>query len=107
VKIELLYFDGCPNHEELPLRLRDIAAEADISAHVDLRRITDEETALGERFLGSPTVRVDGHDIEEGAERRTDFGVKCRLYRSATGLSGQPDEAWLRAALHRAGRAGT
>jgi hypothetical protein len=107
VKIEVLYFHACPNHEELLRRPRESAAEADISAHADLRGITDEETARSERFLGSPAAHVDGHDIEEGAERRTDFGVKRRLHRRATGLSGQPNDAWLRVALHRAARAGT
>jgi hypothetical protein len=103
--IELLYFDGCPNHEALLPRLREIVADVDISAEVELRRITDDDAAQRERFLGSPSVRVDGHDVEPGAERRTDFGMKCRLSRTADGLSGLPDEAWLRAALRRAGGA--
>jgi hypothetical protein len=102
VTIELLYFDGCPNHEALLPRLREIVADSDVSAEVDLRRISDDNAAQRERFLGSPTVRVDGHDVEPGAERRSDFGLKCRLYRTASGVSGQPDKEWLRAALHPA-----
>ena len=104
--IELLYFDGCPNHEALLPRLRETVADADISAEVELRRITDDDAAQRERFLGSPTVRVDGHDVEPGAERRTDFGMKCRLYGTADGLFGQPEEDWISAALHHAGGAG-
>ena len=99
--IELLYFDGCPNHEALLPRLREIVAASDVSAEVDLRRISDDDAAQHERFLGSPTVRIDGDDVEPGAELRTDFGMKCRLYRTASGLSGQPDEQWIRAALQR------
>jgi hypothetical protein len=101
VRVELLYFDGCPNHEALLPRLRKIVASKGISADVELRRIADEDTARRERFLGSPTVRVDGRDIEPDAERRTDYGMKCRLYPGAVGLSGQPDEEWVRAALSR------
>jgi hypothetical protein len=41
-----------------------------------------------ERFLGSPSVRVEGVDIEPGAGERTDFGLKCRLYRTSEGQSG-------------------
>jgi hypothetical protein len=44
-----------------------------------------------------------GHDIEPGANQRTDYGMKCRLNRTTTGLSGQPEEKWLQAALDRAG----
>jgi hypothetical protein len=106
VTIELLYFDGCPNHEALLPRLREIVADSDVSAEEDLRRISDDNAAQRERFLGSPTVRVDGHDVEPGAERRSDFGMKCRLYRTASGVSGQPDEQCIRAALQRAAGAG-
>ena len=100
MRIEVLYFDGCPNHEALLPRLREILAHAGVCAEIDMRRIADDEAAQRERFLGSPTVRVNGRDVEPGAERRTDFGLKCRLYRNATGLSGKPKEKWLRAALH-------
>jgi len=99
--VELLYFDGCPNHEALLPRLRELLAREDISTEIDLRRITDDGTAQRERFLGSPTVRVNGRDVEPNAERRTDYGLECRLYRIPTGLSGQPREEWLQAALHR------
>lgn len=101
MKVELLYFDGCPNHEALLPRLRELLAREGSPAEIDLRRITDNEVAQRERFLGSPTVRVDGRDVEPDAERRTDYGMKCRLYRTPTGLSGQPQEEWLQAALHR------
>jgi len=104
--VELLYFGGCPNHEALLPRLLEIVADSGINDQVALRRISDDDAARRERFLGSPTVRVDNHDVEPGAERRTDFGMKCRLYRTAGGLSGQPEEEWIRAALQSATGAG-
>jgi hypothetical protein len=60
------------------------------------------DAAQRERFLGSPTVRINGRDVEPEAERRTDYGLKCRLYRASTGLSGQPREELLQAALRSA-----
>jgi hypothetical protein len=102
VRIEVLYFDGCPNHEALLPRLREILARTGVCAEIDLRRIANDEAAQRERFLGSPTVRVNGHDVEPDAERRTDFGLKCRLYATPTGLSGQPEEELLQAALRGA-----
>lgn len=98
--IELLYFDGCPNHDALLPRLRAILTETGISTTIDMHKITDDDAAQRERFLGSPTVRVNGRDVEPGAEQRTDYGMKCRLYHTATGLSGQPQDEWLEAALH-------
>jgi hypothetical protein len=106
VTVEVLYFDGCPNHESLLPRLREALAQADVAAELEQRSITDAQTARRERFLGSPTVRVDGRDVEPDAELRSDFGVKCRLYRTTAGLVGQPPQEWLLAALraHRGDR---
>jgi hypothetical protein len=102
MRIEVLYFDGCPNHEVLLPRLDEILARTGVSAEIDLRRIASDDAAQRERFLGSPTVRINGRDVEPEAERRTDYGLKCRLYRASTGLSGQPREELLQAALRSA-----
>ena len=102
MRIEVLYFDGCPNHEALLPRLHEILARTGVSAEIDLRRIASDDAAQRERFLGSPTVRINGRDVEPEAERRTDYGLKCRLYRASTGLSGQPEEELLQAALRSA-----
>jgi hypothetical protein len=50
--------------------------------------------------LGSPTIRVNGHDIEPGAERDSEFVHGCRLYQGRHSLHGLPEKAWLRQALH-------
>ena len=102
MRIEVLYFDGCPNYEALLPRLHKILERTGVSAEIDLRRIASDDAAQRERFLGSPTVRVNGRDVEPEAERRTDYGLKCRLYRASTGLSGQPREELLQAALRSA-----
>jgi hypothetical protein len=72
---------------------------AGASAEIELRRISDDETAQRECFLGSPTVRVDGHDVEPGARDRRDFGLKCRLYATGDGLRGTPLDDWVLDAL--------
>lgn len=95
--LELLYFDGCPSHERLLPVVRALAAEHGVQ--LTLRRIEDPAQAEHERFLGSPSVRVNGVDIEPGADERTDFGLRCRLYRSPVGQSGLPPEEWIRRAL--------
>jgi hypothetical protein len=97
MKVELLYFDGCPNYRRLLPRLRDLGAAA--GAEVQLRRVASVEAAERECFLGSPTVRVDGVDVDPAAVTRDDFGLKCRLYRSGEGISGIPPEEWIRGAL--------
>lgn len=95
--VEVLYFDGCPSHEALLPRLRELASEE----RIELRRVESLEAAERECFLGSPTVRVNGADVEPGAADRTDFGLKCRLYRSNGSVSPTPPDEWIRSALAR------
>jgi len=99
VTIEILYSDGCPNHEQLAQRLPGLLRGAGIDADLTMRRVDNVEEAERERFLGSPTIRVNGKDIEPDADRRSDFGLKCRLYRTRHGLIGTPPDAWVLAAL--------
>ena len=93
--IEVLYFEGCPGFEELMPRLRALAG----ALPIETRQIRTPDAAQAERFLGSPTVRVDGIDVEPAASGRSDYGLKCRLYASRTGLRHAPDDAMLAAAL--------
>ncbi|MBS1885673.1 MAG: hypothetical protein JSU06_00630 [Actinobacteria bacterium] len=99
MKVELLYFEGCPSYEALLPELRALLADEGIGVEVELRRVETVEEAEHERFLGSPTVRVDGVDVEPGAAKREDFGMKCRLYRDEAGLGHTPAAEWIRAAL--------
>jgi len=98
VEVELLYFDGCPNYQDYLPHLRQLVSGA---GEIKLRAIKTEAAALTERFLGSPTVRVNGRDVESDAAGRTEYGLQCRLYRGAGGWSGAPPDDWVLAALKR------
>jgi hypothetical protein len=92
VRIEILYFDGCPHHEQLLERLPPLLERHGIDAEIRLRNVRDAQAAQRERFLGSPTIRVDGRDIDPGARHRSDYGLKCRIYQTPNGLSGLPPD---------------
>jgi hypothetical protein len=106
MKVELLYVEGCPNYEPLMRDLRGLLGSAGIEAEVELHRIGSEEEARLLRFLGSPTVRVDGQDVEPGADTRQDYGIKCRLYQTPDGVEWVPANTWILAAVWRADRLG-
>ena len=99
VPVEVLFFDGCPNWKGAVELVERVAAEIGVQAVVRVVDVPDAETAEKLRFLGSPTVRIAGEDVEPGTETRTDFALSCRLYRTEAGLQGQPDERWVRSAL--------
>lgn len=99
--IEILYFDGCPHALAAIHLARAVVAEAD--AAVDVREVCveTEDDALRLSFLGSPTVRVDGRDVDPEAEGREDFGLQCRVYAVGSGFDGLPPATWIRTALDR------
>ena len=99
--IELLYFDGCPSYEAFLPRLHELLAQAGVNAPVLERRVETDEAAQRERFLGSPTLRIAGVDVEPGARQRADYGLKCRLYSTPDGLRGTPTDEWVLDALTR------
>lgn len=106
MRIELLYFEGCPSHQALLPVLQALLKREAIDDEIELRRVESLDAAEEERFLGSPTVRIDGEDIDPGAPARSDFGIKCRLYRSDEGTSGVPPEQWIADAIRRHGNGG-
>ena len=81
--------------------LEALLAREGIEDEIELRQVETSEAAEDERFLGSPTLRIDGEDVDPGAAARSDFGMKCRLYRSAEGATGVPPEDWIAEAIQR------
>jgi hypothetical protein len=100
-RIEILYFEGCPNYPAALAMVERVVEELGCDAEVETVNVASED-AQRLRFLGSPSVRVDGYDIEPGADERSSFQLACRIYRTERGTSGEPDEAWLRQALESA-----
>lgn len=99
LRVEILSFAGCPNREPARALVERVADELGMEATVEIVDVIDFDAARNLRFLGSPTVRVNGHDVEPGAEKRCEFGFACRVYHSDQGSSSQPSEAWIREAL--------
>ena len=104
--VEVLHVQDCPNYPGTLALMRRVLAELGIDADVRTTLIIDQTAAEEARFAGSPTVRVDGRDVEPGSEPPSEISVGCRLYRLEHRLAGQPTEAWVREGLLRAvGRA--
>jgi hypothetical protein len=100
--IELLYFEGCPNFGPFLMRLHALLGQAGVSDPVRLLRIDDDRSAQAERFLGSPTLRIDGRDVDPAAAGRRDYGLYCRVYATQDGLAVSPPDGWVLVALSAA-----
>jgi hypothetical protein len=92
MRVELLYFDGCPGWRDLAHRLDLLATEFDF-AWVPVRVQTPQEAeAIG--FPGSPSLRIDGRDPFPSAA--APGALACRLYATSEGLASSPDMSDLR-----------
>ena len=97
--IEVLYFEGCPNHRPVVDRIREILKEEGLSATVSEVNVTDPSVAHRIGFLGSPSVRVNGLDIEPAARSARDYGMMCRTYAVNGRRKGLPSREMLRQAI--------
>jgi hypothetical protein len=101
--VEVLTFEGCPHTEPALELVKRVLGDSGVGATVRRVDVPDAEAAAAQRFLGSPTIRVNGRDIEPGVVERDQYVLSCRIYRTDSGLTGKPDEQWLREALSAAG----
>jgi hypothetical protein len=100
--VELLYWEGCPSHPQALADLRAAMTELGLDpAAIHVRHVATDDAADAERFTGSPTIRVDGADVQDpGGEP---VGLTCRIYHRRDGrVSPVPDPDDLRDALRRA-----
>jgi hypothetical protein len=98
--IEFLWWDGCPSWERALGSLREeVEASGLDPAAVEVTEIGTDAEAERLGFPGSPTIRIDGHDIQPPASGAP-LGLTCRVYRHRDGrVSPLPDPADLRDAL--------
>jgi len=100
--IHFLYYEDCPSHEQALLRLKQVMSEEGVAAHVRITRVESDEQARELRFPGSPTIRVDGRDIDPDGEDQP-VALTCRVYRKAEGgFTPLPPDHLIRRALRAA-----
>src|SRR6266568_2331590 len=102
MKIEVLYFDGCPNHKPAVERVQELLREEGVSAEVLEVNVSDASIAQEVGFLGSPSVRVDGLDVEPEARTVREYGMMCRTYSVDGRRQGLPSREILRRAIREA-----
>lgn len=85
VKLEFQYFEGCPNHKKMNDYLNQ--AIKGLEDKIELKKVLveNEETAKKVSFRGSPTLLINGEDIE-GIPAPAEPALACRFY-----VNGIPD----------------
>jgi hypothetical protein len=101
MRVEVLWWEGCPSTPEAIEDLKRVLGEEGVDAEVRLIEVESDEQAERERFPGSPTIRVDGEDAVPAGDRDP-VGLTCRVYRLRDGRpSPTPDPEDLRDAIRQ------
>jgi hypothetical protein len=98
MRVSFLYYEECPSHDLALERLREVMTEEGIFKEVEVFKVETEDQARELRFVGSPTIRVDGQDIDPPSDTR--YVLTCRAYRLEDGrISPLPSKDMIRRAL--------
>lgn len=101
IRIEILYFDGCPNFHDAHANVKMVVGELGIQAEVELIDVTTDEEALARKFLGSPSVRVEGTDVESLPNSQPEYSLCCRRYAVAGAMQGFPSKSMIALAIQK------
>lgn len=95
IHLTLRYFDTCPSWQTTYQRLRSVLDEGGLQeARIELERVETTEDADRLRFVGSPTVLIDGEDAFPVPSDT--YGLTCRVYETPEGFAGSPTTDQLR-----------
>ena len=99
MKIELLYFEGCPNHETALINLKEVLSEAGINEEIEIINIEKPEDATKHRFLGSPSIRINDKDLVIIEDESTEYSMRCRRYKNGDSMEGFPSKELIKVNL--------
>jgi uncharacterized protein DUF2703 len=99
MKIELLHIADCPNLETARRLLKEALRERGLAEEISEIAVADPAQAEGLRFPGSPTIRVNGNDIETGLSNQGGYGISCRTYIVGGTRQGVPSREMIREAI--------
>lgn len=102
VQIEVLVREDCPNRGMALVVVERVVDETGVPAEIQVVEVASDEDAETHRALGSPTVLVDGRDVDPQPSVNAVFSIQDRIYRTDRGPCGWPDAEWIREALLRA-----
>lgn len=73
--VQVLFTEGCPNYQKVIDLINEITHDNSISINLESVLVNSLDEARLLEFLGSPTIRVNGLDIEPGAWQNKNFGL--------------------------------
>lgn len=97
MKVEILYVADCPSHPAAVKLVKDVLLAEGVSAEIHEVLVTDRRMAGELKFIGSPTIRINGQDVARAGSQA--FALSCRLYPGSNQIGVPPAELVRRAVL--------
>jgi hypothetical protein len=99
-RITFLFWEDCQSQDDAVRRLKKVLAEERMDAEIETICVQSEGEAKRLQFAGSPTILVDGKDIQPPTTAH--YSLACRAYHLEDGrISPLPSESMIRKALKR------
>lgn len=102
MKIEVLYVSECPNHPSVMKTISEVLRESGLPEDISEIKVSDLDHAIALEFPGSPTIRIDGTDVQPDLPQANSYGLTCRIYMVDGKRQGVPPRDWIRDAIMRA-----
>ena len=101
MKTELFYFDDCPSYKQAAANLKEALRLEGLPETVEMVEVASEEDAPRKRFIGSPSIRINGVDLEGPEAESNGYGYGCRVYSNDGSFAGWPSVERIRSVLRK------
>jgi hypothetical protein len=101
VNIGVFFVEGCPGVSSITDSIEEIIADDAVDADITLIMIESLEDARRLHFTGSPTVRINGMDIEPNMQITKDYGLRSRHYYTDGEETDYPTKSMIRDAIKK------
>jgi hypothetical protein len=98
VKVEFLYFPRCPTHKQALANLKSALQDSNLEVDLQLISVASEAQAEKVGFQGSPSIRINGKDLDG---RDDEYSYACRIYRIDGRITAVPTEEFIRERLKK------
>jgi hypothetical protein len=103
VNVTLMLTESCTHHDEARALLNEALSEAGVEAEIEEVVVRTEEEAHNAKLIGSPTIRIEGRDVEYPENEPPESSPNCRYYPTPAGWKPLPDKGMILRAIERAG----
>jgi hypothetical protein len=102
MKVELLHAPDCPNYQSAKRMLKKVLREHKLQEEIAEIIVTDFAQSEALRFAGSPTIRIDGENVDPTSPERAHHRFSCRVYVVDGKLQGVPSHGMISRAIRSA-----